>query len=180
MWCILFVSHTQLLETYQIDRLSFSFSKDSWERPVASRPRHPLPYSIHEIDFSFPKRLSPKTKQNSKVVYVTLGHAFPYMDFIPSWPSVCSTSNHDMVSQVGFIKMDSFHKPSALSFDGNTSENWRRFRQQYDIYLTASASEKKDDTVKIAILLNFAGEVPVSRGRREKARQTAWTVWALL
>ena len=54
--------------------------------------------------------------------------------------------------------MDSFHKPSALSFDGNTSENWRRFRQQYEIYLTASASEKKDDTVKIAILLNFAGE----------------------
>ena len=54
--------------------------------------------------------------------------------------------------------MDSFHKPSALSFNGNTSENWRRFQQQYDIYLTASGSEKKDDTVKIAILLNFAGE----------------------
>ena len=54
--------------------------------------------------------------------------------------------------------MDSFHKPSALSFDGNNSENWRRFKQQYDIYLTASGSEKKDDTVKIAILLNFAGE----------------------
>ena len=29
--------------------------------------------------------------------------------------------------------MDSFHKPSALSFDGNNSENWRRFRQQYEI-----------------------------------------------
>ena len=54
--------------------------------------------------------------------------------------------------------MDSFHKPSALSFDGNTSENWRRFQQQYNIYLTASGSEKKDDAVKIAILLNFAGE----------------------
>ena len=54
--------------------------------------------------------------------------------------------------------MDSFHKPSALSFDGNTSENWRRFQQQYEIYLTASCSEKKDDSVKIAILLNFAGE----------------------
>ena len=51
--------------------------------------------------------------------------------------------------------MDSFHKPSALTFDGNTSENWRRFRQQYEIYLTASESEKKDDTVKIAILLNI-------------------------
>ena len=54
--------------------------------------------------------------------------------------------------------MDNFHKPSALSFDGNTSENWRRFRQQYEIHLTASASEKKDDAVKRAILLNFAGE----------------------
>ena len=57
-----------------------------------------------------------------------------------------------------FIKMDNFHKPSALSFDGNTSENWRRFRQQYEIYLTASAREKKDDAVNLAILLNFAGE----------------------
>jgi len=54
--------------------------------------------------------------------------------------------------------MDSFHKPSALSFDGNTSENWRRFKQQFDIYITTSGSEKKDDAVKIAILLNFAGE----------------------
>ena len=54
--------------------------------------------------------------------------------------------------------MDSFHKPSALSFDGNTSENWRRFKQQYQICLTASGSEKKDDSIKIAILLNFAGE----------------------
>ena len=54
--------------------------------------------------------------------------------------------------------MDSFHKPSALSFDGNTSENWQRFKQQFDIYITASRSEKKGDEVKIAILLNFAGE----------------------
>ena len=51
-----------------------------------------------------------------------------------------------------------FHKPSALSFDGNTPENWRRFKQQYQIYLTALGSEKKDDWIKIAILLKFAGE----------------------
>ena len=37
--CILFVRHTLLLEPYQIDRLSFSISKDSWERPVDGRPR---------------------------------------------------------------------------------------------------------------------------------------------
>ena len=54
--------------------------------------------------------------------------------------------------------MDSFHQPSALSFHRNTSENWRRFKKQYKIYLTASGSEKKDDSIKIAIFLNFAGE----------------------
>ena len=54
--------------------------------------------------------------------------------------------------------MDGFHEPSALIFDGNTYENWRRFKQQYDIYLTDSGSEKKDDSIKIAILLNIAGE----------------------
>ena len=54
--------------------------------------------------------------------------------------------------------MDSFRKASALSFHGNTSENWRRFKQQCDIYLTVSGREKKDNSVKIAILVNFAGE----------------------
>ena len=54
--------------------------------------------------------------------------------------------------------IDAFHKPSVLSFDGNTSENWRRFKQQFDIYITALETEKKDDAVKIAILLNFAAE----------------------
>ena len=45
-----------------------------------------------------------------------------------------------------------------LSFDGNTAENWRGFKQQYEIYLTASGRGKEDDSVKIAILLSFAGE----------------------
>ncbi|PFX14755.1 Retrovirus-related Pol polyprotein from transposon opus [Stylophora pistillata] len=52
--------------------------------------------------------------------------------------------------------MDSFHKPSALSLDGNTSQNRRLFKQQFDIYLTASGKGNKADAVKIAILLNFA------------------------
>ena len=54
--------------------------------------------------------------------------------------------------------MDSFHKLSALSFHGNTSESWRRFKQPYDIYLAVSDCEKEDNSVKIAILVNFAGE----------------------
>ena len=38
-----------------------------------------------------------------------------------------------------------------------TRQNWRSFKQQYQIYLTASVSEKKKDSIIIAILLNFAG-----------------------
>ena len=82
--------------------------------------------------------------------------------------------------------MDSFHKPSALSVDGNTFENWRRFKQQHEIYLhpTASASEKKNNSVKIAILLNFAGEDAIEvfntfqflKGDEKKARQSPQTV----
>ena len=54
--------------------------------------------------------------------------------------------------------MDSSHKHNAFNLDGNTAANWRIFKQQQGIYLTASGSEKKDDSVKIAILLNVAGE----------------------
>lgn len=54
--------------------------------------------------------------------------------------------------------MDSFYKFSVLSFDGNILENWWRFKQQFDIYVIVLGSEKKDDVVKIVILLNFVGE----------------------
>ena len=67
---------------------------------------------------------------------------------------------------------------SALSFDGNTSENWRRFKQQYHIYLTASGSKKKDDSIKIATLLNFADEEPLKFSTHSsfpKAMIRSWT-----
>lgn len=54
--------------------------------------------------------------------------------------------------------MESFNKPSALSLCGNLAENWRRFFQQFEIYITAADKEKADDKVKVALLLNFAGE----------------------
>ena len=57
-------------------------------------------------------------------------------------------------------KMDSFRKPNALSFHGNTSENWRRLKQLYDIYLTVSGREKKDNSVKIAISVNNYTRLP--------------------
>ena len=51
-----------------------------------------------------------------------------------------------------------FKPPSGLSFEGNVAENWKRFSQNFKIYLTATGIEKKDDKVKIATLLHVAGE----------------------
>ena len=54
--------------------------------------------------------------------------------------------------------MEAFNKPSTLSLSGNLAENWRRFEQQFEIYVAASDKEKASDAIKVALLLNFAGE----------------------
>lgn len=48
--------------------------------------------------------------------------------------------------------------PSQLKLEGNLNENWKRFKQSFEIYLLASALEKSEDERKIAILLNLIGE----------------------
>ena len=42
-------------------------------------------------------------------------------------------------------KMDSFKPPEALSLQGNPSENWRRWIQRFDLYLTAYGNVKEDE-----------------------------------
>ena len=54
--------------------------------------------------------------------------------------------------------MDTFNKPSGLSLTGTIAENWRKFYQQFKFYLRASDKECGSDSMKIAILLNLAGE----------------------
>nr|XP_039255361.1 uncharacterized protein K02A2.6-like [Styela clava] len=54
--------------------------------------------------------------------------------------------------------MSKFNSPRNLSLEGNLSENWRKFKQQFEIYLEASGDNIKSDITKVAILLNFAGE----------------------
>ncbi|KAB0797432.1 hypothetical protein PPYR_08426 [Photinus pyralis] len=51
-----------------------------------------------------------------------------------------------------------FKPPANLSLQGNLSENWRKFRQNFEIYLKASDKSTKDDETKIAIQLNIIGE----------------------
>ena len=53
--------------------------------------------------------------------------------------------------------MDRLTLPSPLGLDGNMSENWRRFRQQFGIYLTASRIDKNKENVKAMTLLHVLG-----------------------
>lgn len=48
--------------------------------------------------------------------------------------------------------------PEPLSFSGNVAENFRRFKQSFEIYMVASGKCEKEDKIKIALLLNLLGE----------------------
>lgn len=54
--------------------------------------------------------------------------------------------------------MDSLRPPRELSFTGNVAENWRRFKQRFELYMIASGASSQKDDVKVAILLHVLGE----------------------
>ena len=53
--------------------------------------------------------------------------------------------------------MDKFQHPEPLSLQGNLAENWRRWRQRFELYMTASGNDSKEEGTKSAILLHVAG-----------------------
>ena len=55
-------------------------------------------------------------------------------------------------------------KPGPLHFEGNVAENWRRFVQEYDIFI-AAAHSSKSKKVQAYILLNLAGSEAIERER---------------
>lgn len=48
-------------------------------------------------------------------------------------------------------------KVDALELDGNISEKWRVFKQNFDIFATAIELSKKPEAVRIAVFLNAVG-----------------------
>lgn len=48
--------------------------------------------------------------------------------------------------------------PAELKFEGNVAENFKRFKQNVEIYLQATGKQSKPDEVKVAIFLNLIGE----------------------
>jgi hypothetical protein len=61
--------------------------------------------------------------------------------------------------QVINVESSRFHKPpQELCLNGNVSENWRRWRQKFDIYMTATKAYKDTDQEKVAVLLSLIGD----------------------
>ena len=54
--------------------------------------------------------------------------------------------------------MGRFKLPSPLSLEGNLSENWNRGSQRFELYLKATEADKKDEQIRVAILLHCVGE----------------------
>lgn len=54
--------------------------------------------------------------------------------------------------------METFKCPPPLKFEGNMGENFRKFKQMFEIFMMASGKQKESDEVKIAIFLNMIGE----------------------
>jgi len=48
--------------------------------------------------------------------------------------------------------MNQIKPPGNLSCTGNVAEQWRRFKQAFELYLCAIGAEGKGDKQKIAIL----------------------------
>ena len=52
--------------------------------------------------------------------------------------------------------------PRPLSLEGNNiAENWRRWRQQYELYMTATEKGSKSEKLQCATFLALAGEAAI-------------------
>ena len=52
--------------------------------------------------------------------------------------------------------MSKFNPPNALALEGNTAENWTKFKKEFQFYMTATESNSKPEDV--ARLLTYIGE----------------------
>ena len=56
-----------------------------------------------------------------------------------------------------------FKPPDHISLQGNVAENWRNWKQRFDNFLIAKEAHKKDDMIKIAMLLTCIGPEALDR-----------------
>ena len=54
--------------------------------------------------------------------------------------------------------MSKFNPPNALAFEGNTAENWTKFKKEFQFYMSATESNSKPKDVTTSRLLTYIGE----------------------
>ncbi len=54
--------------------------------------------------------------------------------------------------------MDALKSPAPLCLSGNVAENWKRFLQRLQLYLTATGSAAKDEKIQASIFLHVIGD----------------------
>lgn len=54
--------------------------------------------------------------------------------------------------------MELYRLPGLLQAEGNLDDNWKTFRQEFDIYMMASEKNWKSKEIQAAILLNLVGD----------------------
>lgn len=77
---------------------------------------------------------------------------------------IVPTNNEPEEIQVGEIPaprrvvMDKLNPPSCMQLTGNLADNWKRFKQRFNIYLAASGAGGNDEKLKASIFLHVIGE----------------------
>ena len=54
--------------------------------------------------------------------------------------------------------MEKLPAPKPLRLDGNLAENWRRWKQRFELYIIATEANKKSEKIQSSILLHTIGE----------------------
>ena len=54
--------------------------------------------------------------------------------------------------------MDALPPPALLELSGNLSENWKKFKQRFQLYIDATGAAEKNNKQKMSLLLHVIGE----------------------
>ena len=66
-------------------------------------------------------------------------------------------NSYDLAHVTWCQAMDKLSPPEELNFDGNTADNWRRWKQRFEIFSLASGLSGKDAKIQAATFLHVAG-----------------------
>jgi hypothetical protein len=55
------------------------------------------------------------------------------------------------------IKNISTLQPPSMDFSGNIADNWRKFRQRFELYIDATGLSEKTEKRKTSVLLSIIG-----------------------